>query len=146
MGNQQGCPAGCAPAPFEPSLHVGPGQRVQRTERFIQKLNRTVLRNGPQEGRALAHPTRQLGGIMAGKAFKTELCQQRRDPRARIFPLDSLYLKPQSQVVDDPPPRHQRIALRHEAKAVLVCHQWRPVVGDRAAVLLYRAGQQAKNG
>ena len=50
-----------ASAPRQPGLHLGPGDRVERGERLVEREDRLAGDQGAEEGDPLSHPARELG-------------------------------------------------------------------------------------
>ena len=105
----------------------------------------TILRSwtrGAQERRALAHPAGELRRPVPLEPVEAEARKERPHPFAGGAAREALHLEPQGHVVDDPAPRHQRVALGHEGEGAPGGIDRLAVEGDLAAVSAKAADQQ----
>ncbi|ESZ38188.1 hypothetical protein X732_19735 [Mesorhizobium sp. L2C066B000] len=139
MGDQQRRPALALPHAFQPALHTRAGQCIQRAKGLVEQQHVALLHHGAQKGGALAHAAGKLGRPGALETGKAELSEQRRDAFARRLAAKTLHFQPQRHIVDDAPPRHQRVALRHEGEGAALQSR---AVEAHVALAFQRAGQQ----
>ena len=87
MGDQDDGPAMFQPHGFEPDLHLIAGERIQRTEGFVQQQNRAVLHDGAQKSGALAHAAGERVRIVLLETGKAEFLEEWLDTFASLFPF-----------------------------------------------------------
>ena len=136
MGDEQHRPAMSPPHLGKPDLHPAAGQRIERAKGFIEQQHRPLLYHGTQQRRSLAHAAGKCRWIMFLETGKTKFGKQRPHLASCRLPAHALHLQPERGIVDDPPPRHQRIALRHEGEGARALRQRCAIEEDRAALRL----------
>ena len=146
MGHEQRGPAAGLPALLEPALHLDPGEGVERAEGLVEQHHAPLLHDGPEERRALAHAAGELRRIVPLETGEAELREERSDAGAGRTPRHALHLEPEGHVVDDPPPGHQRVALRHEGEGPVAAVELASVERDLAPVGNELAEHQPEEG
>ena len=114
VGDQQHGFFVVAPNGKQQPLQAAAGNRIQGAEGFVQQQHRPVAEQRADQGRALAHPSGELGGVMALEAIQAEFNQQ---PGGQLlfFPVfaPGTQFGRQQNIVPQRPPGKEQVVLLH---------------------------------
>ncbi len=114
MGDEQSGLAGIGKGAAEILLQHHFGLGVERRERLVHQQYAGIDRQGSRQGRPLAHAARELVRVVIDEVAQPALGQKVERPLAALAPRHALDFLAELDILDDRPPRQQKVLLQHE--------------------------------